>query len=255
MADRKFTGKGVTVTIAGVPVGIADLKLNMKRNTITQPRAGKESPIQYPGALIVSGSLTGLYLKGALLAKIMNTTIMNSTAQPIVTAGASLNAAGLLTLAGTNAGNGFLQATFGGTTSTTTTKLTIAGINVAGGDAADFIIIPAGTTAGTTFLSHFPFATMSPGGIANTVAAGTGATIGIASVAGQASITLGRPAFFGFTGGAVSEDGVGNVNATANNIWFDDASLNIGDTDKWVPQPLSFKVMDADADLSVTYAD
>ena len=140
----------------------------------------------FPHSLFTGRELKKLYVNrrmidGTYIAAAINNTPISGTAVTLVTAGASLNTAGLMTQAGTTAG-GIIKVTLAGSTTSTATTLVLLGTDVNGNVITDKIAIPSGSAAAATFMSSIWFTTVTS--ITNTNAAGSGSTCGVASIAG-----------------------------------------------------------------------
>jgi len=125
---------------------------------------------------------------------LMTASPTTGTVQTVVTAGASLNTVGNLTLSGTppvNSGNGLLKLTTAGATTSNTSPvlMPIMGYDLNGNVIQDYFTMPALAPAATIIYSTKPFATTQY--INNPVALGTSVTCTVASIAGATT--------FGFT--------------------------------------------------------
>jgi len=227
-----------------------EFNLNIKRDSAAVQLVGEWSPRQVPSTVDIDGSITMILDDGLYLAKLLNATPLSGTAQTIVAAGASLNTAGPVAQAGTNAGNGIVRLTMAGATTATLTRITLTGTNIAGSDYSEVITIPAGTTAGMTFDTKAAFATITY--MTNSVAAGSGATCGVASLAGATSATIGAPKTFTIIGKLVQ--GTNNITFTMNNCFFTSGAFKFaGKTKGALEDPLSFKLKNPNTDFSMTY--
>ena len=184
-----FTGLHARVYIAGVPdylvtTGGYDLE-NIFDNPYPSGDAMEHNV--WAGRKLNSLSIERQMVDGTMLALLLNSTPYTGIVETIVTAGASLNTAGNLTLAGTaplNAGNGILALTLAGATTTNvaTAYITVLGFDLNGNPIQDVFAIPALSPSGTVINTSKAFATVQA--IDNPAALGSGVTCGIASVAG-----------------------------------------------------------------------
>ena len=136
------------------------------------------------GRKLNSLSIERQMVDGAIMSALLNATPYTGAVKTVVTAGQSLNTPELLTLAGTDGGNGILALTSGGATTTTvvTKYLSVFGTDITGSPCQDVIAIPPLTLSGAILYTTRAFSTVVS--IDNPTALGTGVTCGIASVAG-----------------------------------------------------------------------
>lgn len=74
-AVTKLTGKDGVVNIATVDVQVADFSISIKRGMATQPRVGKYSDRKKAGKVDVTGSLTFNDVNGAMINRLMHSTV------------------------------------------------------------------------------------------------------------------------------------------------------------------------------------
>ena len=184
-----FTGLHARVYIATVPdylvtTGGYDLE-NLYDNP--HPSGDALEHNVWCGRRLNSLTIERQMIDGAMLSALLNSTPYTGTEKTIVTAGADLNTPELLTLAGTDGGNGILALTTAGATTTNVVPkyLSVFGLDVAGQPVQDIITIPALSPAGTVAYTSRAFATVTS--IDNPTALGTSVTGGIKSVAGVTS--------------------------------------------------------------------
>lgn len=75
VAVTKLTGKDGVVNIGGSDVQVAEFNINIKRGVASQSRVGKYSDRKKAGKVDVIGSLTFNDINGAMIARLMNSTI------------------------------------------------------------------------------------------------------------------------------------------------------------------------------------
>ena len=189
-----FTGAMCTVWIAGsrdylVTTGSYDLQ-----NTFDNPHpCGDTFEHNVPtGRKLNKLSFERQMTDGSIMAYLLNVLPITGTPTTIVTAGASLNTAGNLTLAGASplaAGSGLLQLTTAGaiTTNTGVVYITVVGLDVNGNLIHDSFTMPALAAIGTVLTTQKVFTSVLY--IDNPTALGSGVTCGIASIAGTTTIT------------------------------------------------------------------
>jgi hypothetical protein len=189
-----FTGLHATVWIAGsrdylVTTGGYDIE-NVFDNPWPSGDAFAHSV--WAGRKLNSLNFERQEADGSLISYLLNASPITGTPTTIVTAGASLNTAGNLTLTGSSplvAGSGVLQLTTAGaiTTNTGVVYITAVGLDVNGNVIHDSFAVPATAAIGTVLTTQKVFTSVLY--IDNPTALGSGVTCGIASIAGTTSIS------------------------------------------------------------------
>jgi|GEM_PF-5612753 hypothetical protein len=189
-----FTGAMCTVWIAGsrdylVTTGSYDLQ-----NIFDSPYPTGDTFAHnvYVGRKFNKLSFERQMTDGSLVAYLLNASPITGTPTTIVTAGANLNTAGNLTLAGASplaAGSGLLQLTTAGATTTNASivYITAVGLDVNGNVIHDSFAMPALAPAATVLTTTKVFTSVLY--IDNPTALGSSVTCGIASIAGTTSIS------------------------------------------------------------------
>lgn len=193
-----------------------EFSVKWTREDSTYARGNEWGKRHIQGLLDAEINITRVLDDGKYAAWMLNATPTTGTVQTIVTAGASLNAAGKLTLAGNNGGNGLLAITIAGATTVADTYLLIHGTSPSGVDQYEDVKIPSGTVAGAVFNTTKTWATTATGVITiyNETATGAATTCGIASVAGTSNAAPGKGKTFTITGGSKQ------VSPSTNNVTY-----------------------------------
>ncbi len=181
-----FTGLHARVYIASSPDYLVTTGGYDLENTFDNPYPSGDALEHnvWTGRKLNSLNIERQMVDGTVLMDLLNATPYTGTVKTLVTAGADLNTPGLLSLAGSDGGNGVLELTTAGATTTNvvTKYISVFGTDIAGQPCQDVIAIPALSVAGTKARTSRAFSTVLS--IDNPTALGTSVTCGVASVAG-----------------------------------------------------------------------
>lgn len=249
MAVESYTGVHGVMLIDSTPVADVTFSVKVARGTAEAKRSGKWSSKSFPGSVAVTGSIDEILIDGKLLGMVIGETEIGGTA---VTLHAGLDAPGA----------GLESVTDMTTPSCTTAskvKATVASAVTGAGYAVLFGTGPNGAVksevltigvmnAGGSVTSVGKFLTVTHVTLTDIVSTGT---IAIASVAGGATIVVGKAKEFDLVGKV--EDGVNNVTVTAGNCFLTAGELSFADADTIVRNPATFAMKDPDEDLDLSY--
>jgi hypothetical protein len=102
-APEKMTGENAEVTIAGIPVALADCEITLKVNEVSQERLTNRFPRKWPGTADFSIKVTRLDIDGENMARAMASGAVASTRTVFNSCDASANWAKAGTLAAASA--------------------------------------------------------------------------------------------------------------------------------------------------------
>lgn len=206
------------------------------------------------GYELASLTLERQMLDDTFVSKIATATPTTGTVVTVVTAGASLNTAGPLTLVGGSgmaSGNGILALTTAGaiTTNAGTVYIPVVGTDINSNIIEDVFTIPAATAIGTVIKTSKVFATVAS--ISVPVALGASVTAGIASLAGATTYSPSSP---GALINVIMKIGphpiTGRmVQATFNNCYIQDAPVDFT-SGKTISQKITLVMQNPNTDMS-----
>jgi hypothetical protein len=251
-----FTGLHATVWLAGsrdylVTTGGYDLE-NLFDNP--HPSGDAMEHNVWTGRKLNSLSIERQMVDGSMISALLNATPYTGTVKTVVTAGQSLNTPELLTLAGTDGGNGILALTTAGATTTNvvTKYISVFGTDITGNPCQDVFAIPPLSPAATVVYTSRAFSTVIS--IDNPTALGTSVTCGIASVAGvTTSDAISAPALINVMMKLIHPVTAKSVIMTFNNCYIkkDPVDWKSGKT---VSNKIELVMQNPNADISAQFA-
>lgn len=254
-AKANWTGVEGVIKQGGAEIAWAEASVDLGRGVAVHKRGASESDLKRPGKFDPKGSFTQILTGGVNIARLINGVPTTGTA------GAALAATAVI-----KATAGGEYTAFTDTEPTTpsrvkltleTQPLTVAGTaTVFGEDAAGNSIeetfdLPV-TMVATDYLTGSKVFAKAFGILV--LAADSASDLGTLKVdyiAGDASVTVGRPGLFDYVFSVV--DGTNNVTYTMANCFFTKASCKMGDADEMLDVSFDFEMQDAAADFSFSY--
>jgi hypothetical protein len=250
-----FTGLHATISLAGsqdyvTTEGDYDIQNEFEE---VAPTGDAFAHQVWVGRKLNKLSVNREMLDGTWVMNLINSAAITGSVKTLVTAGASLNTAGIMTLAGTDAGSGRIRVTTAGTTTTSTTVLTFYGTDTNDNPIQDYVTIPSGTVAAATFTTSKVFKTCTQ--IVNGTAAASGATCGIATIAGTTTsgvTAADTPATFTIAMSLLHPTTGKSVVMTFLNCMVKSAPVSIKGR-KAIPQAIEFVMQNPNTDISATF--
>ena len=240
----EYTGIMGTVTVGGVPLADVEYDLKWERTTVSHQRSGKRSAINIPGSLKVSTTI-----KKALV-RTDAPTVIGSTLTDVPATGTAGNIKTGVTLTadGRTASTSPTIATPSRVRATVVTaNITTEGtLTIIGEDANGVVItdpIPVGLLTVGQYVTSSKVFKKVYGVDVDGIRSTTG-TLTIASLAGNASYTVGDPKIFYLVGTLTK--GVHTLVFTQPDCWFANGGINWTNGDEIVEVNLNVEMHDPD---------
>ena len=246
-AKANWTGVEGVIKMDGSTKAWAAASVDLGRGVASHKRGGSESDVYRAGKFTPKGTMTEILTNGQNMALLMNGTPTTGTAG-VVLAATALAADSINAAAVTIATPSRVQVTCDTAAITTAGTVTIIGTDVNGTPISE--TLPIGTLAlGGVVTGKTLFKTTTSIAI-NAVRSATG-KLKFDSVAGTATVTVGRPGLFTYVFGV--EDGDNYVRHTWNNCFFTSAKFGQGDADEMAEVSYDFQPQDPAADCTYAY--